>query len=224
MDSTPLCGCLYSLPAVLRDMNFVLPLEVHSFPFPMPYDCTCPVALLRRPVSVLSDTIPFSAWSSVIVLFRHTDCIQSESLLVLVDREPCDRVCRFWFLRPDTQLWGKHGHGAYLFHDELPSQVFPSVIFCLLVVYLFVCLHVYISTYRYFKNSIYLLYFLTVFSILKHRWYDRYGWNFLLIDAIFYAKVQWPSSYTSTSRLSLLFLLFYGSLPHFILKWVFLKT
>lgn len=32
--------------------------EVLSFPFPMPYDCTCPVAPLHHPASVFSDTIP----------------------------------------------------------------------------------------------------------------------------------------------------------------------
>lgn len=58
-------------------------------------DCTCPVASLHRSASVLSDTIPFTAYSSVNVLFRHTVCLQSESLPVLVDRELCDRVCHF---------------------------------------------------------------------------------------------------------------------------------
>lgn len=82
-----LCGFIYSVPSGIQ--------EVLSFPFPKSNVCTCPVDPLHRPASVSSDTIPIPAYSSVNVLFRHTACLQSESLLVLVDREPCDRVCRF---------------------------------------------------------------------------------------------------------------------------------
>lgn len=66
--------------------------EVLPFPFP------CPMTVLSllfhctvTPQYSRTQSL-FRLFNSVNVLFRHTACIQSESLLILVDREPWDRV------------------------------------------------------------------------------------------------------------------------------------
>ena len=111
-----LSGFIYSVPSEYR--------KFFSFPFPKSNVCICPVDPLRRPDSVSSDTIPISACSSVNVLFRHTACLQSESLLVLVDREPWNRAC-------DSDSGGAHLNyrintdiGLFLLHERTFFVVF----------------------------------------------------------------------------------------------------